>query len=119
MLALLAYYIISIVSYSRQLLLSEQQQQQLQQRHHLLQYSNEGSCDDGRSVGATFMHYIIPEQSLLVLWVGPLQSMCLLCMLHGIKVSTHMLFITALIKDLSHFGLYCCLLIYIDSCEGQ
>jgi len=119
LLTLLAYYITSIVSYSRQLLLSEQQQ--LQQRHHLLHYSKEGSCDDGRSVGGTFMHYIIPEQytvvallSLLVLWVGPLQSMCLLCMLHGIKVSTHMLFITALIKDLSHFGLYCCLLTYID-----
>jgi hypothetical protein len=119
LLALLAYYIISIVSYSRQLLLSEQQQ--LQQRHQLLQYSKEGSCDDGRSVGATFMHYIIPEQytvvallSLLVLWVDPLQSICLLSMLHGIKVSTHMLFITALIKDLSHFGLYCCLLTYID-----
>jgi len=119
LLTLLAYYITSIVSYSRQLLLSEQQQQQ--QRHHLLHYSKEGSCDDGRTVGGTFMHYIIPEQytvvallSLLVLWVGPLQSMCLLCMLHGIKVSTHMLFITALIKDLSHFGLYCCLLTYID-----
>lgn len=120
LLALLAYYITSIVSYSRQLLLSEQQQQ-LQQRHHLLHYSKEDSCDDGRSVGATFLHYIIPEQytvvallALLVLWVGPLQSICLLCMLHGIKVSTHMLFITALIKDLSHFGLYCCLLTYID-----